>query len=117
MKNGFTLIEVLLANSMLLILVAGFASIADKTFEQLQLRKQKFELASQIDEWTQSKLSGTLNTGSFQENVTLSGQDAELHWQISLVKPELKTLFFQVKSRDADPIVLAQWRTAKKTRR
>ena len=114
-KAGFSLIEVMIANTMLLILVEGFANITEKTIEQMQLRKQKSELASQLDKWTLAKLNDTLIPGSYQENVTLSGQNAELHWQISLVEPKLKTLFFQVKSSDAVPKVLAQWRTAWKT--
>ena len=115
MKAGFTLVEVMIANTMLVILVAGFADITEKTFEQMQLRKQKTELASQLDNWTLEKLAGELNPGSYQENVTLSGQNAELHWQVTMIEPKLKSLFFQVKSSDAVPKVLAQWRTALKT--
>jgi prepilin-type N-terminal cleavage/methylation domain-containing protein len=33
MKQGFTLVEVMFANAMLLILVVGFAKIAEQTFE------------------------------------------------------------------------------------
>jgi len=46
MKHGFTLVEVMFANAMLLILVAGFAKITEQTFEQIQLKTLKNELAS-----------------------------------------------------------------------
>ena len=60
MKRGFTLIEVMLAKIILVILVAGYANVTEKTLEQIQLRKQKAELASQLDNWTLSKLNATL---------------------------------------------------------
>jgi prepilin-type N-terminal cleavage/methylation domain-containing protein len=50
MKHGFTLVEVMFANAMLLILVAGFAKITEQTFEQIQLKTLKNELASHLDE-------------------------------------------------------------------
>ncbi len=54
MKRGFTLIEVMLSNTILVILVAGFANVTEKTLEQMQFRQQKAELASQLDNWTLS---------------------------------------------------------------
>jgi prepilin-type N-terminal cleavage/methylation domain-containing protein len=45
MKRGFTLIEVMLTNTILVILVAGFTDVTEKTLEQMQLRQQKAELA------------------------------------------------------------------------
>jgi len=45
MKHGFTLVEVMFANAMLLILVAGFNIITEQTFEQIQLKTFKNELA------------------------------------------------------------------------
>ena len=59
MKHGFTLVEVMFANAMLLILVAGFANIIENTFEQIQLKTLKNELASHLDEWTLAKLNNT----------------------------------------------------------
>ena len=50
MKHRFTQVEVMLANTMLLILVAGFAKITEQTFEQIQLKTLKNELASHMDE-------------------------------------------------------------------
>ena len=115
MKHGFTLVEVMFANAMLLILVAGFATITEQTFEQIQLKTLKNELASHFDEWTLAKLNNTLNTGNHQENISLSGKDAELHWQVKQVNPTLITLLFQVKTCDTVPKVLAQWQTALKS--
>ena len=114
MKNGFTLIEVMLANTILVILVAGFASVTENTVEQMLLRGQKAELASQLDNWTLSKLNATLIPGNYQEDVVLRGQNAELHWQVALVEPKLNTIFFQLTSSDGVPKVLAEWRTAQK---
>ena len=54
-KRGFTLAEVMIANMMLIILVAGFGTITEQIFEQMQLRKQKTEMASRLDWWTISK--------------------------------------------------------------
>jgi len=65
MKHGFTLVEVMFANAMLLILVAGFATITEQTFEQIQLKTLKNELASHLDEWTLAKLKNTLNAGNY----------------------------------------------------
>ena len=67
MKHGFTLVEVMFANAMLLILVAGFAKITEQTFEQIQLKTLKNELASHLDEWTLAKLNNTLNTGNYMK--------------------------------------------------
>ena len=67
MKHGFTLVEVMFANAVLLILVAGFAKITEQTFEQIQLKTLKNELASHLDEWTLAKLDNTLNAGNHQE--------------------------------------------------
>ena len=64
MKHGFTLVEVMFANAMLLILVAGFATITEQTFEQIQLKTLKNELASHLDEWTLAKLNNTLYAGN-----------------------------------------------------
>jgi prepilin-type N-terminal cleavage/methylation domain-containing protein len=114
MKSGFTLVEVMLANTILVMLVAGFANVTEKTLEQMQLREQKTALASQLDNWTLSKLNATLIPGSYQEIVTLSGENAELHWQVSLVEPTLNAIFFQLKSSDAVPKILAEWRTAQR---
>ena len=75
---------------------------------------KKTALASQLDNWTLSKLNATLISGSYQEIVTLSGENAELHWQVSLVEPTLNTIFFQLKSSDAVPKILAEWRTAQR---
>ena len=92
MKHGFTLVEVMFANAMLLILVAGFNIITEQTFEQIQLKTFKNELASHLDEWTLAKLINTLNAGNYQENISLSGKNAELHWQVKQVKLNLITL-------------------------
>ena len=48
-KRGFTLVEVMIANMILIILVAGFGTITEQIFEQMQLRKQKTEMASRLD--------------------------------------------------------------------
>ena len=60
MKREFTLVEVMFANTMLLILVAGFAKITERTFEQMQLNYQITELALHLNKWTIEKLNGTL---------------------------------------------------------
>jgi len=44
MKHGFTLVEVMFGNAMLLILVAGFVKITEQTLEQIQLKTLKNEL-------------------------------------------------------------------------
>ena len=41
MKHGFTLVEVMFGNAMLLILVAGFVKITEQTLEQIQLKTLK----------------------------------------------------------------------------
>ena len=41
MKLGFKLVVVMLANTMLLILVAGFAKKTEQTFEKIQLKMLK----------------------------------------------------------------------------
>ena len=115
MKHGFTLVEVMFANAVLLILVAGFAKITEQTLEQIQLKTLKNELASHLDEWTLAKLNNTLNAGNYQENLSLSGKNAELHWEVKQVNPNLITLLFQVKTSDAVSKVLAQWQAALKT--
>ncbi len=61
MKHGFTLVEVMFGNAMLLILVAGFVKITEQTLEQIQLKTLKNELASHLYEWTLAKLNNTLN--------------------------------------------------------
>jgi len=109
MKHGFTLVEVMFANAMLLILVAGFDKITEQTFEQIQLKTLKNELASHLDEWTLTKLNNPLNAGNYQENISLSGKNAELHWQVKQVSPNLISLLFQVKTSDTAPKVLTQW--------
>ncbi|MDG1177861.1 MAG: hypothetical protein P8O73_06180 [SAR324 cluster bacterium] len=114
MKSGFTMVEVMLANTILFILVAGFANVTEKTLEQIRLREQKTELAAQLDNWTLSKLNATLIPGSYQESVTLTGENAELHWQVTLVEPKLNAIFFQLKSSDAVPKVFAEWQTAQR---
>jgi prepilin-type N-terminal cleavage/methylation domain-containing protein len=115
MKHGFTLVEVMFANAMLLILVAGFAKITELTFEQIQLKTLKNELASHLDEWTLAKLNNTLNAGNYQENfffvrlerrTALAGQTSE---------HKTFTLLFLVKTSDTVPKVLAQWQTKLKT--
>ena len=65
MKHGITLVEVMFANAMLLILVAGFAKITEQTFEKIQLKTLKNELASHMDEWTLTKLNNPLNAGNY----------------------------------------------------
>jgi len=108
MKHGFTLVEVMFANAILLILVAGFAKITEQTFEQIKLKTLNNELASHLDEWTLAKLNNMLNEGNYQENISLSGKKAELHWQVKQVSPNLITLLFQVKTSDTVPKVLTQ---------
>ena len=108
MKHGFTLVDVMFANAMLQILVAGFAKITEQTFEQIQLKTLKIELASDLDEWTLAKLKNTSNAGNYQENISLSGKNAELHWQVKEVNPNLITFLFQVKTSDTIPKVLTQ---------
>ena len=48
-KRGFTLVEVIIANMILIILVAGFGTITEQIFEQMKFRKQKAEMASRLD--------------------------------------------------------------------
>ena len=98
----------MLANTMLLILVAGFAKITEQTFEQIQLKTLKNELASHLGERTLAKLNNTLNTGNYQEKISLSGNNAELYWLVKQVNPNLITLLFQVKTSDTVPKVLTQ---------
>ena len=109
MKHRFTQVEVMLANTMLLILVAGFAKITEQTFEQIQLKTLKNELASYLDEWTLAKQNKTLNAGNYQEDISLSGKNAELYWQAKQVNLNLITLLFQEIKSDTVPKVLAQW--------
>ena len=109
MKQGFTMVEVMFGNAMLLILVAGFVKITEQALEQIQLKTLKNELASHLDEWTLAKLNNTLNAGNYQENISLSVKNAELHWEVKQVNPNLITLLFQVKTSDAAPKVLTQW--------
>ena len=107
MKHGFTLVEVMFANAMLLILVAGFAKITEQTFEQIQLKTLKNELASHLGKWILAKLNNTLNAVNYKENISLSGKNAELYWLVKQVNQNLFTLLFQVKSSDTVPKVLA----------
>ena len=51
----------MLANTMLLILVAGFAKKTEQTFEQIQLKTLKNELASNLGKWILAKLNNSLN--------------------------------------------------------
>ena len=67
MKHGFTQVEVMLANTMLLILVVGFAKITEQTFEQIQLKTLKNELASHLGKWILAKLNNTLNAVNYQK--------------------------------------------------
>ena len=105
----------MLANTKLLILVVGFAKITEQTFEQIQLKTLKNELASHLGKWILAKLNNTLNAVNYKENISLSGKDAELHWQFKQENPTLITLLFQVKTSDTVPKVLVQWQTALKT--
>ena len=68
MKRVFTMVEEMFANAMLLILVAGFAKITGQTFEQIQLKTLKNELASHLGKWILAKLNNTLNAVNYQEN-------------------------------------------------
>ena len=108
MKHRFTQVEEMLANTMLLILVAGFAKITEQTFEQVQLKTLKNELASHLCKWILAKLNNTLNAVNSRENISLSGKNAELHWLVKQVNPNLITLLFQVKTSDTVPKVLTQ---------
>ncbi len=110
-KGGFTLAEVMIANMMLIILVAGFGTITEQIFEQMQLRKQKAEMASRLDWWTVSKQGKTLNTGVYRENVSWPGTNAELGFQVLPLDENLIMLHFQIKLTEATPEELAEWRT------
>ena len=61
------MVEVMFANEILLILVAGFTKTAEQTFKQIKLNNQKTELAFV---WINGlkKLSSTLAAGSYQES-------------------------------------------------
>ena len=48
-KVGFTLAELIIANMILIILVAEFGTITEQIFEQMKFRKQKAEMASRLD--------------------------------------------------------------------
>ena len=91
MKLGFKLVEVMLANTMLLILVAGFAKKTEQTFEKIQLKMLKNELASHLRKRTLAKLNNTLNAVNYQEKISLSGKNVELHWLVKQVNPNLIT--------------------------
>ena len=110
-KGGFTLAEVMIANMMLIILVAGFDTITEQIFEQMQLRKQKAEMASRLDWWTASKQEKTLNAGVYRENVSWPGTNSELGFQVVPLDENLIMLHFQIKSTEATPEELAEWRT------
>ena len=110
-KRGFTLAEVMIANMMLIILVAGFGTITEQIFEQMKFRKQKAEMASRLDWWTVSKQEKTLNAGVYRENVSWPGTNAELGFQVLLLDENLIMLHFQIKSTEATPEELAEWRT------
>ena len=98
----------MLANIMLLILVAGFAEITEQTFEQINFKTLKNELASHLGKWILAKLNNTLNAVNYKENISLSGKNAELYWLVKQVNPNLITLLFQVKTSDTVPKVLTQ---------
>ena len=51
MKREFRLIEVMLANTILVILVAGFSDVTEKTLEQMQVRQQ-------ILNWLRNTITG-----------------------------------------------------------
>ena len=61
------MVEVMFANKILLILVAGFTKTTEQTFKQIQLNNQKTELAFRLDKWTK-KPSSTLAAGSYLES-------------------------------------------------
>ena len=65
MKRGFTMLEVMLAQTILVILVEGFTNVTEKTLEQMQVRQKKTKLVSQLVNWTLSKLNATLITGIY----------------------------------------------------
>ena len=108
MESGFTLVEVMLANTILVILLGWIYNVTEKTLEQILLRGQKTELAAQLDNRTLSKIKTTLIPCSYQERVILNGKNAELHWKISLVEPKLYTIISQRKSSDAFPKIFAE---------
>ena len=99
MKHGFTLVEVMFANAMLLILVAGFAKITEQTFEQIQLKTLKNELASHLDEWTLSKLNNTLNAVNYQENIFLFRKERRTALAGQTSEPNPKYTFVSSKNK------------------
>ena len=50
--TGFTLVEMMFANNILLFLVTGFNKTTEQTFKQIQLNNQKTELVFRMDKWT-----------------------------------------------------------------
>ena len=110
-KRGFTLAEVMIANMMLIILVAGFGTITEQIFEQMKFRKQKAEMASPLDWETVSKQEKTLNAGVYRGNVSWPVTNAELGFQVLTLDGNLIMMHFQIKSTEATPQELAEWRT------
>ena len=51
MKLKFTLIEVMLANTILVILVSGFVNLTEKTLEQMKLKQQMLN-------WLRNSITG-----------------------------------------------------------
>ena len=74
----------------------------------MQLKTVKNELASHLCKWVLANLNNTLNAVNYQENISLSGKNAELYWLVKQVNPNPITLLFQVKTSDMVPKVLTQ---------
>ena len=110
-KRGFTLVEVIIANMILIILVAGFGTIKEQIFEQMKFRKQKAEMASPLDWETVSKQEKILNAGVYRGNVSWPVTNAELGFQVLPLDGNLIMMHFQIKSTEATPQELAEWRT------
>ena len=110
-KRGFTLAEVMIANMMLIILVAGFGTITEQIFEQLKFRNQKAEIASRLDWETVSKPKKTLNAGVYRGNVSWPVTNAELGFQVLPLDGNFIMMHFQINSTEATPQELAEWCT------
>ena len=101
----------MIANMMLIILVAEFGTITEQIFEQMKFRKQKAEMASPLDWETISKQEKTLNARVYQGNVSWPVTNAELGFQVLTLDGNLIMMHFQIKSTEATPQELAEWRT------
>lgn len=85
-KNGFTLVEVLLATVLLALMAGGFAMLYSSGFNSLSSQKDRVLLNSRLSsrmEELQSRTFSNLNNGS--EAITIGGESYTINWTVSPV--------------------------------